>query len=164
MRVHDPAFDQVFMRCFPRALRLAGRVVGDHSTAEDIASDTMAATWSRWSSVRELPHLDAWVLRVATNKALDAMRRRKRGEAVAAERLPQDEIEVFALREAIRALPRRQQEAIVLCQLAGFTESEVGDLLGISPNTVATHVRRAREGLRAQLADEQKKESPSWTS
>jgi RNA polymerase sigma-70 factor (ECF subfamily) len=52
---------------------------------------------------------------------------------------------------ALRALPERQREVIVLRHLAGLSEPEVAEYLGISLGSVKTHMRRAKESLRGRL-------------
>jgi RNA polymerase sigma factor (sigma-70 family) len=54
----------------------------------------------------------------------------------------------LALVSALACLSRRQQEAIVLHHLAGFSELEVAEALGVAPSTVKTHLKRGMELLR----------------
>lgn len=160
-----PDFDEAFHRCFPRAFVVAMKIVDDAAAAEDVAAEAMIRAYTRWRKLAAYENVDAWVVRVASNLAIDAVRRRQRrpqlvqsarrdsvGEAVA------DRVAVAA---ALRELPRRQREAVVLCHLEGFTPDEVAAVLHMSANTVRTHVRRGVEALRKSLAD---KELPSWTT
>ncbi|MQA85453.1 MAG: sigma-70 family RNA polymerase sigma factor [Streptosporangiales bacterium] len=57
----------------------------------------------------------------------------------------------LTLTKALRALPRRQREAVVLHYLAGLKHLEIADVLGISSGSVARHVHRGLAALRAQL-------------
>jgi len=167
MREEDPVFVEVFARCFPRAARVATRILGDPVAAEDIAAEALARTFANWRSAQNYEHLDAWVLRITVNLAFDALRRRRRARALA---LPAPNPvldsstaeDMLLLRESLRRLPRRQREAVVLCEYAGLTHGEVASCMGVSVNTVSTHVRRGLMTLRELMGD--KTEAPLWTT
>ena len=154
----DEAFDAAFLVLFPRAFRLSYRLLGDRAAAEDAAAEALARAFADWKRVRELPYRDAWVLRVTSNIALDVLRER-RLPVVSASAVSEDE-DTHALRvalwAALRALPRRQREIVVLRYVAGLTENEVAALLGLSLGTVKTHVTRGRAALRRAFDDEEK--------
>ena len=148
------SFEACFDDMFLRARRLAHRMLGDLSAAEDIAAEAMVRTFAKWNQVQDLPYRDAWVLRVTTNLALDRLRRRQPRQVPPL----QDEFEDAAaqrmtLAAALRQLPRRQREVIALRYLAGLSERDVGEALGIGGGTVKTHVSRALLRLREALAD-----------
>lgn len=150
----DEGFESFFRQAFPRAVTVAQRVLDSRAAAEDAAAEALARAYAEWRSVRELAYREAWVLRVASNLALDAVRRRKPEpvppiapsvEDVATERV--------ALAAAIRALPRRQREIVALRHLAGMSEAEVAGALGLAPGTVKSHGHRAMTTLRASLGE-----------
>jgi hypothetical protein len=92
-------FDAVFDRVWEPSVRLASRLVGPDE-AEDIAVEAFARALERWNKVRSLPHLDAWLLRVTTNVALDRLRRTRRQPAsldVAQPAAPEKEIRGLSL-------------------------------------------------------------------
>jgi DNA-directed RNA polymerase specialized sigma24 family protein len=104
-------FDAVFQDLFVQAYRVARRIVGEPSAAEDVAAEALSRAYAHWPKVRRLPYRDAWVMRVTTNLALDVARRRpphvgwERAEAhddATATRL--------ALVEALSLLSTRQRE------------------------------------------------------
>ena len=55
---------------------------------------------------------------------------------------------------ALRALPLRQREALVLTYYGGLTEAQAASAMGISPGAVKSHLGRAVEALRAVLGTE----------
>jgi len=152
----DQSFDLAFTTLFPRAFRLTYRLLGDRAAAEDAAAEAMARAYADWKRVAELPYREAWVLRVASNVALDQIRRRKLSPLVSP--APSEDEDAQALRvalwAALRALPHRQREIVVLRYVAGLTEAEVAQLLGLSLGTVKTHVTRGRAALRLVFKDE----------
>ena len=67
-------FEGAFEPLRRAAYRAAYRLLGDRATAEDVAAEALARAYARWSSVAD--HAQPWVIRVATNLALDVGRRR----------------------------------------------------------------------------------------
>lgn len=119
---------------------------------EDVAAEACARAYLRWSRIAGLPWRDAWVLRVATNLALDAVRR---SHPIALESPQSDDHDAAltrtALVAALRQLPRRQREAISLRYLSDLPEEDVAHAMGISAGTVHTHIRRGLAALRSRL-------------
>ena len=153
----NESFDLAFSVLFPRAFKLAYRLLGDRAAAEDAAAEAMARAFADWKRVAQLPYREAWVLRVATNVALDQIRRRKLSIPPAPVQSEDEDTNALrvALWAALRALPHRQREIVVLRYIAGLTEGEVAQLLGLSLGTVKTHVKRGRAALRSVFKDEE---------
>jgi RNA polymerase sigma factor (sigma-70 family) len=148
----DAEFAAAFDRLYPLAVRMAMRVLGDQDGAEDVAAEALARAYARWRTVSSLPYRDAWFLRVAGNLAIDAVRRRRpRGTPPLAQEFEDAAALRLALASALAKLPARQRETILLRYLAGFSEEETSAALGISPNSVKTHVRRGLASLRTRF-------------
>ena len=161
------AFETRFRDLFRAAMRVAFRITGDRSVAEDLAAEAMARAYANWSKIRGSDHLDAWVRRVAANLALDVVRRRR--PLAEAARREHDDLrarrtisipfeEDAASREevtrALAALPRRQREVLVLRYLAGLDDDELCDVLGMTASTARTHAQRGLATLRERLGVE----------
>lgn len=150
----DASFEAVYPELFARAATLAYRLVGDRTAAEDVAAEALARTYAHWGRVSGLSYRDGWVLRVATNLAIDAVRRRPPSPALAA---PLDAAEATTIRlalvAALQSLPKRQRQAVALRYLSGLREEEVATALGVSASTASTHVRRGLDTLRRYLGD-----------
>jgi RNA polymerase sigma factor (sigma-70 family) len=58
-----------------------------------------------------------------------------------------------AVVEALRSLPRRQREVLILRYYADCSEAEIARLLDIAPGSVKTHAHRGLESLRKALED-----------
>ena len=145
----------MYLELFPRAATLAYRLLGNRAAAEDVASEALARAYARWHKIANLPYRDGWILRVATNLAIDTARRRP--PAV----LPQEPLDAteaaivrLALVNALRTLPKRQRQAVALRYLSGFRETEVAETLGISEGTTSTHLRRGLDTLRRRLGND----------
>ena len=148
----DDGFDEAFDELFPRAVRLGTRLLGDRSAAEDVAAEALARAYARWSKVGGLSYRDGWVLKVATNLAIDRLRRRPPEVAPAPNEDFADSVELrMALNAALLTLAPRQRQAVALRYLGGLSDREVADALGISLGSVKTHIHRGLNGLRARL-------------
>ncbi len=152
-------FEGEFDELFNRSRCLATRMLGDRTRGEDIAAEALARTWLHWAKVRSLDHRLAWVLRVTTNLCLDQLRRRRpvimAAPMAATASDPTDAVALrLALAAALRSLPRRQREVVVLRHLADLPETEVARALGITPGTVGAHLHRGLASLRGRLGDD----------
>jgi RNA polymerase sigma-70 factor (sigma-E family) len=146
------SFERSFEGLYRLAYRVAFRILGDRAEAEDVAQETLARAVLRWSRLEERP--EGWVSRVASNLALDGYRRRARRRRVLSgpmgvvdERMG----ERADLVQALRSLPRRQREVVVLRYLADLSESDVAAALGCSAGSVKTHASRGLAALRQRL-------------
>ena len=145
-------FDAFFLTHLPAVLRLAQRMTGDRTVAEDVAAEAFARAVARWEKVGRLDYREAWVMRVASNLAIDLARRRHPTLPTRAASDPAGEVALrVTMLEALRALPRAQREALVLRYLAALSEVEVAAALGVKPGTVKSHLHRAREAIRSRL-------------
>ena len=71
-------FDEAFTELFRVAFRAAYRVTGDAEASEDVAGEALARAAMRWRRIGD--HALPWVVRVATNLAIDHTRRRAKEE------------------------------------------------------------------------------------
>jgi RNA polymerase sigma factor (sigma-70 family) len=148
----DDSFEAAFDELFPRAVRLANKLLRDRAAAEDVAAEALARTYARWSKVSALPYRDGWVLKVATNLAIDRLRRRPPDVRPVAADDFEDGVELrLALNAALLTLAPRQREAVALHYLGGLSDREVAQALGISLGSVKTHIHRGIKCLRARL-------------
>jgi RNA polymerase sigma factor (sigma-70 family) len=152
----------MFVQLLPGVRRAAIRILGDAPSADDVAAEAFTRAFVRWDRVRTLPHRDAWVIRVAMNLAVDTARARRRPTPTLGSPEPADPagiaVDRHSLAPALRRLPRRQRDAILLQSLGGLSEAEIAAVLSIAPGTVKSHLHRARHSLRGQLADRDVKE------
>jgi RNA polymerase sigma-70 factor (sigma-E family) len=152
MTVHAD-FEERFEELARIAHRVAHRLLGDRGDAEDVAQEALARAYVRWPAVRD--HAEPWVARVATNLAIERWRKRRPSASVDALALVgrSDRNEVIELRmalvEALRRLPRRQREVVVLRYLADLPERQVAEALRTSVGSVKQHTHRALGRLRA---------------
>lgn len=136
-------------------LILYGRALGlSHAEAEDVLHETFVALMGRAEPPNQPEH---YCVRSFRNRALNYRRslwRRLTRELESKrwfERSPGDSPAERAAMRALATLPQDQREAIVLKIWHEHTFDEIGELLGISPNTAAGRYRYGLQKLRAQL-------------
>lgn len=154
--------EALFREHYEGLLRLARVLTGDRFLAEDLAQEAFvrlngAAAWPRAGA--EL----AYLRRTVVNLSHDHFRRRRvawlhqRGSAddagdvtspAAMERAQQQRVAA-----AVRALPGRQRDCVVLRYYAGCSDREVAEMLEIGIGSVKTSIARARAKLARDLRD-----------
>ncbi len=152
-------FDQFFRAVFAKAVGVAQRVTGDRAAAEDAALEALAKAHFRWNRIGTEPWREVWVLRVAVNEAIRRLPKPREMTRPLEAADPADEVVLRqTLTAALRKLPRRQCEVVVLRYLIGLSETQVAEALNISHGTVKTHLRRGISGLRNPVGRNLKEE------
>ena len=159
MDAADSDFDSSFAGLFACGYRAAFRLVGCRPDAEDVAIEAVARAQARWGEVHA--YGEAWVVRVATNLALDQLRR----GAAPTGTSPSRATELAAdqrvdLVRALRQLPRRQREVVLLRYIGDRSERDVAAVLGISAGSVKQHASRGLAALRTSLGGYGSEASP----
>jgi RNA polymerase sigma-70 factor, ECF subfamily len=148
-------FVQLYQAEHDKVFRATWAFCGDRAVAEDATQEAFARALERWPRLREQPWVTGWVTSTALNAARRLQRRRRWPHR--AERAPVeaaagvDAAGAVELWQVVRALPRRQREAVTLHYLADLPVAEVGRLMGCREGTVKAHLAHARKALRAQL-------------
>jgi len=123
-----------------------------------VVQEAFARASARWSQLRSYEVPEAWVRRVAMNLAAERARRLRR-QARALLRVgpppqaPSASVEALALLDALRALPIRHRQAIVLHHLVDLPVEEVAQTLSVPSGTVKSWLARGRRALAARLGD-----------
>lgn len=154
----DPdAFAAQYRLHFPAIVGYLYRRTGDQSLAEDLAAETFLAAWKalpRYRATR-IP-FEAWLFRIATNKANAAARRertRRRIFTLLAPRAPQPDRRDATdhLHPALARLSPDHQAVIALVYLEGFSVAHAARVLDIPEGTVKSRLLRARDALKREL-------------
>lgn len=156
MRHQEQPFEEAFDALFRRAFLVARRILGDSAASEDVAAETLARAYAHWRKIGDQPWREGWVVRVATNLALDATRknRYRADEPVKDQPVVDDDVAVrLALVAALARLPKRQREVVALRHLAGMSEEQTAAALQVSAGSVKTHLHRGVAALRKALGD-----------
>lgn len=147
-------FDDVVTRHGVTVLRVCRSVLTRHD-ADDAWSETFLAALRAYPELPPGANVEAWLVRIAQRKALDALRAARRRPLAVAEvpagisefgvwQPPDDE-----LWDRLRALPPKQRHAVAYHHVAGLPYAEVAALLG---GTAAAARRAAADGIAALRA------------
>lgn len=146
-------FDERFDALAAIAYRVAYRILGDRDDAADVAQETLARAYARWRAIAGYD--EPWVARVATNLAIARWRRRRPSGPMVEQAIHDpDVLERLGIVAALRQLPRRQRQVLVLRYLADLPERDVAAALGTSVGAVKQLSHRATARVRAELATE----------
>ena len=153
----DEDFAAFYEQSRVECLRAVYAAVGDWSVAEDATGEAFARAYASWRKVRGHPAPRAWVVRTALNTHISWWRRRRREVAWddshdIADRPPLDARLDRNVMQALKALPGRQREVVVLRIFLDLDTNTTARVLGFTPGTVMSHLSRALAALRAALA------------
>jgi RNA polymerase sigma-70 factor (sigma-E family) len=132
-------------------VRLAILLVGDRASAEDVVQDAFLGLYRRWDGLPDTSAPLAYVRVSVLNGCRTALRRRSRArQASSFIEPPAESAEALALlseeqrlvAEALRRLPERQREALVLRYYLELSEEEIARTMGISRGTVKSATSR----------------------
>lgn len=152
----ETAFAEFFQESWDPCLRAVAASTGDMLLAEDQVAEAFGRAWVSWRKVSRHPAPRAWVVRTALNAGVSWWRRRARelplaDHDVAAPGSAGTGLDSVVL-SALRRLPARQREVIVLRVFLDLDIETTAKQLGIAPGTVRAHLSRAVTALRTELA------------
>jgi RNA polymerase sigma-70 factor (sigma-E family) len=153
---------EVFSRHYLQLVRLAWLMLDSREAAEDVVQDAFLKCQRRWDRVDDPAKIVAYVRAAVLNGARSRLRRRKTRRAARADpSIPMvvpDPVGAIVDREdsrivmsAIRALPARQREVVLLRYFEDLSIPEMANTLGISSGAVKGSLFRAMGSLRTTL-------------
>jgi len=151
--VSSVEFAEFYAASKDRCLRAAVASGMRSEEAEDAVAEAFARAWASWPKVRKAESPAAWVVRTAVNTNISWWRKR-RHETTTDATTEQSATEIDGsteLVDAMRLLPPRQREVVVLRYLLDLDTATTAQSLGIAPGTVAAHLHHAIAALREQL-------------
>ena len=142
-------------------LRLCILYLGDRHLAEDAFQETFLKAYKGYEAFRGESQERTWLMSIAINVCRDMNRsawlrhidRRVTPEDVPLP-APQDE-EALALAEAIRRLPNRHRDVILLYYYQDMTIKEVAEALHAAPSTILKRLNQAKDKLKTLLTEDE---------
>ena len=151
----------VFRVHYPHLVRLARHLLDDPTEAEDVVMDAFAGLSRRWQHVRRTEDALFYLWASVVNGSRSRLRRLRTArdrqhtqlglDSAPAEQVAMVHLEHEAVTTALRTLPRRQREVLVLRYYDGASEAEIADTLGISAGSVKTHASRGLHAVADHL-------------
>jgi RNA polymerase sigma-70 factor (ECF subfamily) len=151
-------FDAFYQGSARQVLRQLYALCGDLEEARDCLQEGYARAWQRWDRLASYDNPAAWVRTAAWRVAISRWRHARRLFRVPdPQGAPPDDIELLAdlvsLAAALRTLPPRQREAIVLHHLVGLSIDEIAAQVHSPSGTVKARLSRGRAALASHLGD-----------
>jgi RNA polymerase sigma-70 factor (ECF subfamily) len=159
----DGGFEKFYRSSFPRLARTLTALTADTRFVDDVVQDSFLLARRKWPEIRSYDVPEAWVTKVAVR----LMRRRQGRESARSAGIVSDLTgraapgsigDIVAqhhdLYAAIRLLPDRQREIIVLYYLLGYPVLDIAGILGIADGTVKAHLSHGRQRLGQLLSGE----------
>jgi RNA polymerase sigma-70 factor (ECF subfamily) len=154
------AFERLYRRHFGYVQRMARWLLRD-SDVDDAVQDAFIRIWARLPQYRGEAAFRTWLHAVA----LSVLLRRRKSAAIRRERedpksldqhdiamAPARPLDRIAMESAIEHLPPVARAVFLLHEVEGFPHAQVARRLGIEVSTSRSHLRRARQLLRARLS------------
>lgn len=163
------AYAELFDAMYEPLFRYVRSITASPEAARDVAQDAFIRLWEVRESLSPDQSLEAYLYRIARNRAYNHERNRRTRDKketevrdqTAAQPAPParpddqagaDQLE-DRLWEWIGELTGRQREALVLTRFDGLSHEEAADVMDISPRTVNNHIVRALKHLRGRIHD-----------
>jgi RNA polymerase sigma-70 factor (sigma-E family) len=154
---------EIYTAHYNQLVRLAVMLVHDLQTGEEVVQDAFEAMHLAWRRLRDTEKALSYLRQAIVNRSRSVLRHRKVVEMHAPKPAPDEQsaehaamtlIERSAVTSALRALPVRQREAVVLRYYGDFSEADIAKAMGISRGAVKSHTARAMAALKTILEQE----------
>ena len=156
----DRAVTAIYSEHYRSLVRLAAFLVRDTATAEEVVQDSFVAMHGAWRRLRDTDKALSYLRQSVVNRSRSVLRHRMvvdkntpkpPPDMPSAEHGAIIQLERSAVVSALRALPDRQREALVLRYYGDLSEAQIASTMGISRGAVKSHTARAMSALRAVL-------------
>jgi len=165
------AFAVLVGRYQRKVYSVAFQVVGNHLDADEVVQETFVRIYNRREELRAVQYFTSFVMRVATNYAIDLLRKRKGQDSLTtstddlpervqldlASRVPtpdrqyMSKILLAEIMKALDRLPPRQKLTAILHDVEGYTKSEIAEMMKCPEATVRSNLHIARTKLKKIL-------------
>jgi len=151
------AFDTLFQHYNARICTYLAHMIGDEEEGRDLAQETFLKAWQCLASLHNEACFDAWLYRIATNIAIDHLRRQKfrRSRWITDENEdmstagPEERIaEAELIQQALAKVSLKYRTCLLLQLVANFSQREIATALKISEKSVSIYVSRGSEQFR----------------
>jgi RNA polymerase sigma-70 factor, ECF subfamily len=165
-RGETPAFDAVYEEYRPRLFAFVLRLVGQRAIGEELSQEAWLRLATRAATLREDTRLAPWLFTVARNLCLSYRRARGLDDVGASELELEDLPDTRSpsplrsaegselgrrLERALRRLPARYRETLLLVGAEGLAPAEAAVVCGIRPEALRKRLERARVLLASEL-------------
>jgi RNA polymerase sigma-70 factor (ECF subfamily) len=160
------AFRRLVDRHYAPVYRVVWRLTRGHADSEDIAQEAFLRLWNNPGQLREASALRSWLMRVASNLAIDRLRIQPLqaidgAEETADSRVGAEErqLQNWARRRidaAISKLPERQRLALAMVHFEQMSNGAAAEAMELSVDALESLLARARRALKTELAEDRR--------
>jgi RNA polymerase sigma-70 factor, ECF subfamily len=160
----DEAVEVLFDRYWLLAWRSAYAVTADRGLADDAAQEAIEKAFGSLDRFDETRPFGPWLKRIAINRAVDQLRRRRRVEVLSDEETTfhtwaisesaDEDLRFWAVADSVAALGAGKRVVVVLHYWLDLPLEEIAGVLGLPVGTVASRLARARDELRSVLEEQ----------
>lgn len=157
-------FESLFKQHYEELLYHSLSIVNSDDIARDIVHDSFVYLWKIKKDIDLSYSLKSYLYKIVRNNSLNFLKHKKVEQkykdyvinmsSETAIDLEQHEARIVKLEHKLKALPPRTREVIEKCFIEGFKYKEVAEELGISLNTVKTHISNGLKTLRTELSED----------
>ena len=165
------SFAELVARFRRKIYNLAFQLLGNHLDADEVVQETFVRIYKRREELRNVTYFSTFLMRIATNYAIDMLRRRKGHSSMPDESvsLQSDEqvslskrvatpVEMYEQKrlmeeigKALELLPPRQRLTAILHDIEGYTKAEIAAIFDCPQATVRSNLHIARTKLKKIL-------------
>ena len=156
----DAALTALYTAHYRSLVRLAALLIDDVGASEEVVQDAYVKMHGAWGRIREPQAAVGYLRTTVVNLARSRLRHRQvvqrhapkpMPDAPSAEQGALDQLERDRVVRALRALPARQRECLVLRYYGDLSEIQIAEAMGISTGAVKSHASRGMAALRSAL-------------
>ncbi len=158
------AFGELCDRHYRLVFQSAWRRVGNRADAEDVAQDALIKMGQGLRNLRDAALFRGWLLRIVINAVTDLQRRRRSERIGVAAFVAEGDTVWFeeedskdrdaALWKAVRRLPDKQRESVLLVYADEMSHREAAVAMGCAEATVSWNLHEARKRLKSLLSED----------
>jgi RNA polymerase sigma-70 factor, ECF subfamily len=155
--IQEDEFERVAMRHSRSLLRVARRLTSNSAAAEDLVQDCLLLAWRNFHQFQAGTNARAWLFRILFNAFYAEGRKLRRVPDLVPLTADAGTVspaldEAMEVSRALNSLPIDHRTVLLLGVVEGFTCGEMAEILSVPIGTVMSRISRARQAMRAKLA------------
>lgn len=153
------AYEELISRYQKKIYATAYYMLMDSDEADDVVQAVFITLWKSLSKLKSSKKFRTWLYRITVNKAIEAIRSRRKTSNQGLELIQIDQEEKVVIKYDMRkimgrvvaALPEQQRVVLILKDIEGLEMSEIAEIMKISESTVRSHLSLARQNFKKEL-------------
>ena len=164
----EKAFTAIFYHYRGKLYHYIFTITSSREMAEDTVHDVFLKIWNARQKLASIENMNAYLYRVCHNEAISGLRRMAKETLILAELQqesmlfltdvdPASQREIRAsIQQAVNKLSPQQRKIFLLSRQDGLKHKQIAEQLGVSINTIKTHLGQALRFLREEVGQQYK--------